>query len=185
MLDAKRHAELVVDIATNGQRETIKLYRGTVLDGRNRLKACQELGLTPKTATLPDDTDPWAYVWSLNGARRDLVDEQRYLIWADVAEHSAEWQAAQQAIRDEANAKIRQAAMAGEVGRASTKKNDDTLEVGHSVLLLNEKKEEPGQQPTRWGNYGGGTVCSPTRQQTDPAFHGSRQQDKQGRRRTW
>jgi len=105
MLDAKRHAELVADIATNGQRETIKLYQGTVLDGRNRLKACQELGLTPKTATLPDDTDPWSYVWSLNGTRRDLVDEQRYLIWKHCHEQSETYQAELAHIREEANRK--------------------------------------------------------------------------------
>lgn len=143
MLDAKRHAELLADIATNGQRETIKLYRGTVLDGRNRLKACQELGLTPKTATLPDDTDPWAYVWSLNGARRDLVDEQRYLIWADVAEHSAEWQAAQQAIREEANRKRSEAAK--EQHEVSNPRAGESLVVGQTVLPP-ETKEEPGKQ---------------------------------------
>lgn len=141
MLDAKRHAELVADIATNGQRETIKLYRGTVLDGRNRLKACQELGLTPKTATLPDDTDPWSYVWSLNGARRDLVDEQRYLIWADVAEHSAEWQAAQQAIRDEANRKRSEAAKERERAEDGTLVPGPVLQ--HSVAVL-DSDPHPG-----------------------------------------
>jgi N6-adenosine-specific RNA methylase IME4 len=112
MLDAKRHAELVADIATNGQRETIKLYQGTVLDGRNRLKACQELGLTPKTATLPDDTDPWSYVWSLNGERRDLVADHRAQIWVHVNAQSVEWQEKQAAIKADADAARSEAAKA-------------------------------------------------------------------------
>ena len=110
MLDTKRHTELVDDIRQNGQRETIKLYQGAVLDGRNRLKACQELGITPKTATLPDDTDPWSYVWSLNGTRRDLVADQRAQIWVHVNAQSVEWQAEQQAIKDTANRKRSEAA---------------------------------------------------------------------------
>jgi N6-adenosine-specific RNA methylase IME4 len=52
---------------------------------------------------VDDSIDPWAYVWSLNGERRDLAAERRYLIWKRVNEHSDEWQAAQKRIQDEAN----------------------------------------------------------------------------------
>ena len=90
---------------------------------------------------MADDTAPWAYVWSLNGARRDLVDEQRYIIWADINEHSAAWQAEQQAIKDAANQK-RSEAMQGNQNAATKPKT----EVGHSVLPLSETKEEPAKE---------------------------------------
>lgn len=104
-MDAAHFDDLVDDIRRHGQREPIKLFRGKVLDGRNRLAACRALGIKPHTETLPDDLDPWAYVWSLNGARRDLVAEQRYLIWKHVSEQSEAWKAERNRIRDEANRK--------------------------------------------------------------------------------
>ena len=105
MMDKERLDELIKDISINGQREPICLYQGKILDGRNRMLACQALGIAPKTRTLPEDIDPWSYVWSLNGERRDLTAAQRYLIWKACHEKSEAWQAEQQRIRDEANRK--------------------------------------------------------------------------------
>jgi N6-adenosine-specific RNA methylase IME4 len=101
MMDAKRFAELKADIAANGLREKIKLLGGKILDGRNRHKACLELGKEPQFENC--DGDPWAYVWSLNGERRDLVDEQRYLIWKHCYEQSEAFKAEQQRIAERAN----------------------------------------------------------------------------------
>jgi N6-adenosine-specific RNA methylase IME4 len=103
MMDDKRYQELVVDIGAHGQREPITLCDGMILDGRNRYKACQELGITPTTKDF--DGDPWAFVWSLNGQRRDLVAEQRYLIWKYCHEKSESWQAEKSRIQEEANRK--------------------------------------------------------------------------------
>lgn len=103
MMDDARYAELRDDIAANGQREPITVYEGQILDGRNRHRACVELGLEPNTRTF--EGDPWAYVWSLNGQRRDLVAEQRYLIWKHVHENSEAWQTEKRRIADEANRK--------------------------------------------------------------------------------
>lgn len=110
MMNDARYAELRDDILENGLRQPITLYDGQVLDGRNRMKACAELGVKP---TFRDyEGDPWAYVWSLNGLRRDLVEEQRYLIWKYTHEQSEEWQAKQAKRREEANEK-RSEAMTG------------------------------------------------------------------------
>jgi len=125
MMDKERLDELIKDISINGQREPICLYQGKILDGRNRMLACQALGIAPKTRTLPEDIDPWSYVWSLNGERRDLTAAQRYLIWKACHEKSEAWQAEQQRILDEANKKRSEAAEQGRVGRASAKNKDE------------------------------------------------------------
>jgi N6-adenosine-specific RNA methylase IME4 len=103
MMDAARFAELKADIAANGQRVTITLCEGKILDGRNRYKALQELKIEPRLEDF--EGDPWAYVWSLNGQRRDLVADQRYLIWKHCNEESDAWQGKQREIAEEANAK--------------------------------------------------------------------------------
>jgi N6-adenosine-specific RNA methylase IME4 len=78
MMDAKRYDELLSDVREHGQREPITICDGMILDGRNRYRACVDLGLEPVTRNF--NGDPWALSWSLNGARRDLEDVRRALI---------------------------------------------------------------------------------------------------------
>ena len=108
MMDSKRYQELVEDIRDHGQLEPITLFDGQILDGRNRYRACLELEIAPKTKTYSGN--PWAYAWSLNGQRRDLVAEQRYLLWKFFHEQSDAWQTEKQRIADEANRKRSEAA---------------------------------------------------------------------------
>src|SRR5213592_4411301 len=42
-------ADLKADIQKNGLREPLWTYQGKVIDGRNRLRACMELGIVPAT----------------------------------------------------------------------------------------------------------------------------------------
>jgi hypothetical protein len=67
-----------------------------------------ELGIEPITRVFNDD--PWSYVWSLNGQRRDLVGEQRYLIWKFCYEQSEAFQIKKKHIQEEANRKRSEAA---------------------------------------------------------------------------
>jgi len=108
MMDKDRYGELVENIREQGQLEPITLCDGMILDGRNRYKACLELGIEPKTRNY--NGDPWAYVWSMNGERRDLVAEQRYLIWKLCHEQSEAFQAEKRRIQEEANRKRSEAA---------------------------------------------------------------------------
>lgn len=71
------------DIKANGQRETIKYRRlsngsDQGLDGRNRLKACIELGIKPalERVDMPDNAVR-SYIDSLNLHRRHLTREFR------------------------------------------------------------------------------------------------------------
>jgi N6-adenosine-specific RNA methylase IME4 len=98
MMDAKRYNELVEDIKNKGQLEEITLCDGMVLDGRNRLKACVELGIQPKTRNYSGD--PWAYAWSLNGQRRDLADMQRAAIKIRCNQGSEEYAQREKARRE-------------------------------------------------------------------------------------
>lgn len=110
MMDAQRFSKIKADIAEKGQLEPITLCEGKILDGRNRHKACLELGIEPKVRHF--DADPWAHAWSLNGQRRDLVQEQRYLIWKYCHENSAAWQSEKARIAEEANRKRSESAKA-------------------------------------------------------------------------
>jgi len=105
LMDETRLSALADDLRDHGQREPIRLLDGLIIDGRNRYRACALIGAEPRTEALPPDTDPWAYVWSLNGERRDLSAAQRYLIWQACAAKSTSWLAEQQQIRDRGNAK--------------------------------------------------------------------------------
>lgn len=130
MMDAQRFSEIKADIAEKGQLEPITLCEGKILDGRNRHKACLELGIEPKVRHF--DADPWAHAWSLNGQRRDLVQEQRYLIWKYCHENSAAWQSEKARIAEEANRKRSESA------KAQPRSEDGTK--------LAAKEPEPAQE---------------------------------------
>ena len=89
MMDDERFGELLADIQANGQREPITLCDGMILDGRNRYRACVELDIEPLTRDFSGD--PWAFAWSLNGARRDLEATVRALIFKRCEDGSAKW----------------------------------------------------------------------------------------------
>ena len=70
MMDDKRYAELLEDIRAHGLRVPVVICDGMILDGRNRAKACAELGVEYHIEEYTGN--PWHLVWSLNGSRRDL-----------------------------------------------------------------------------------------------------------------
>lgn len=111
MLSDERLQELADDIKANGQKEPITLLDGMIVDGRNRYQACKLAGVTPSFREY-EGGDPFAWVWSLNGQRRDLSAEHRAAIWLECNAQSEEWMRRQAEIRDEANRK-RSEAQAG------------------------------------------------------------------------
>lgn len=114
MMDAMRFAEHKADIEANGQIEPITICDGMVLDGRNRYKACQELGIDCATRTF--EGNPWRQAWSLNGMRRDVAEMQRAAIKIISDKKSDEYeskQAKQRKSIDDAANKKRSAAMEG------------------------------------------------------------------------
>ena len=78
MLDESELGDLANDIATNGLIIPIVLdATGKILiDGRNRLRACEIAGVEPRFQRL-DGEDLDAYVVSANIKRRNLTAQQR------------------------------------------------------------------------------------------------------------
>ena len=73
---------LVEDIDEHGLREPIVMYQGLVLDGRNRLRACEIAGVEPRFVEWEGVGSPLAFVLSRNLHRRHLNEGQRAIIAA-------------------------------------------------------------------------------------------------------
>jgi ParB-like chromosome segregation protein Spo0J len=71
--------KLAVDIKLHGLRQRIVLYQGKILDGNNRYRACEFVGIKPEfAADFPgDDAAARNYVISANIHRRHLDRETR------------------------------------------------------------------------------------------------------------
>lgn len=76
---------LVADIKEHGQRDPIILYEGRILDGRNRHRACVQLGIEPTMLEWHGDGTPEAFAISVNWHRRHLDASQKGIIGARLA----------------------------------------------------------------------------------------------------
>ena len=83
MMDAAELDALADDIRKNGLRQPIVKWQGRVLDGRNRLAACQKAGVKPRFETFKGK-DPLGFVLSQNLERRHLTPCQRAMLGADL-----------------------------------------------------------------------------------------------------
>jgi N6-adenosine-specific RNA methylase IME4 len=78
------YVDLCDSIRANGLREPIMLHSdGRVLDGRHRMRACDELGIAPAVRTFAGtDAEALQYVLDLNLKRRHLDETQRAMVAA-------------------------------------------------------------------------------------------------------
>jgi ParB-like nuclease family protein len=77
--------ELADDIKQNGLAHSIiRDTEGVILDGRNRLKACEVAGVGPRFETYKGD-NPVGFIISSNLRRRHLNESQRALVAAKLA----------------------------------------------------------------------------------------------------
>jgi hypothetical protein len=81
MMRAQEFEALRRDMADVGQQEPILLFEGKILDGRNRYRACRDLGIEPKTEEFAGNReDALKYVVSANLQRRQLRASQRAVV---------------------------------------------------------------------------------------------------------
>src|SRR5919108_3899676 len=84
LIDEDSFVALKNDIAAHGLHEPIWLYEGQILDGRNRYRACRELGRDCPTRPCTGD-DPLGFMLSMNLQRRHLNESQRAMVAAKIA----------------------------------------------------------------------------------------------------
>ena len=85
------YQELLADVQTNGLVDPITLFEDKILDGRNRLRACQEAGIEPRYVKFKGN-DPAAFVIAKNIKRRHLSSSQRAMAVAKMSDIVAQLQ---------------------------------------------------------------------------------------------
>lgn len=84
MIEGDSFEELKKDIKEQGLQQTIITYEGKILDGRNRYKACKEIGIEPRFEEYKGN-NPLQFVISLNLKRRHLNESQRAVVASKLA----------------------------------------------------------------------------------------------------
>ena len=85
MMSAEEFESLKSDIQSNGLLEPIWQYQGKIIDGRNRYRACLDVGVKPRFREWDGNGSLIAFVISLNLHRRHLTESQRGMIAARMA----------------------------------------------------------------------------------------------------
>lgn len=80
LMEGQEFRDLKRDIEENGQQEPIWLYQGRIIDGRNRYRACRDLGRPVLTREWDGNGSLVAFVQSLNLKRRHLNESQRGIV---------------------------------------------------------------------------------------------------------
>src|SRR5262245_53163976 len=83
MAEAELH-ELAEDIRHRGQLHPVVMHQGQVLDGRNRLAACEIAGVEPRFTDWTGTGSPTEWVIGTNLTRRHLTASQRAVVALDL-----------------------------------------------------------------------------------------------------
>jgi site-specific DNA-methyltransferase (adenine-specific) len=89
MLPEQELADLASDIKTNGLQQPIVMQGGTLLDGRNRLAACERAGVKPTFTEYKGDS-PVAFIIGVNLHRRHLDQGQKIALGIEIEPHFAD-----------------------------------------------------------------------------------------------
>jgi hypothetical protein len=76
--------ELADDIKLRGLLNPVVVFRGQILDGRNRLAACEKAGVAPRFIEWSGSGSPVEWVISTNLHRRHLSASQRAVVALDI-----------------------------------------------------------------------------------------------------
>jgi hypothetical protein len=89
MLPLGELSDLAADIKTNGLQQPIVMQGDTLLDGRNRLAACERAGVNPTFTQYKGDS-PVAFIIGVNLHRRHLDQGQKIALGIEIEPHFAE-----------------------------------------------------------------------------------------------
>lgn len=149
MMGEAEFQQLKQDIKENGQQKWITFYDGKLLDGRNRMRACEELGIEPSTEEIEDSGDgtfdPFKWVLSMNLHRRHLTESQRAMVAAKLANFKRGDARKQRESSDvQICASVEQAADMLNVGKRSVTSAKKVLEHGSKEII---EAVEQGELP--------------------------------------
>jgi N6-adenosine-specific RNA methylase IME4 len=102
LMDDASLRSLADDIARRGLDQPLLVCDGKLVDGRNRLKACEIAGVQPWFEARGGN--PWELAWACNGARRDLSEAQKACALRACEEGAARWAGARGEVAEEARA---------------------------------------------------------------------------------
>jgi len=132
LLDGPEFDELKADIAANGLIEPIYLHPdGSILDGRNRHRACIETETRPRFETWRRNGSAVQFVVSKNLHRRHLTSSQRAAISLDALEM----------LEEEARDRMRQGAEATNTGSQKIDTPDKGRASEHAASLFNTNRQ--------------------------------------------
>jgi hypothetical protein len=149
LLGEEELAELAEDIRTHGQTEAIWLWhepeRGTVLlDGRNRLRACQMVGVQSRTR-IYSGADPISFSISQNMKRRHLTVGQKAAVAV-----AAEPLFAAEAAKRKAH---------GETAPGNRKEYKETLPADRQEALSHKRNRESTERAAKTTGTSGRSVA--------------------------
>jgi N6-adenosine-specific RNA methylase IME4 len=123
VLEGEELERLAENIRQHGLGEQIHLYEGKVLDGRNRLRACQMVGVEPRFRGFKGSRrDALNFIWSKNLVRRHLSPSQAAAAFELRRRKDAEFAAEVKKLQAEAKEKQRAAGSRGGEGGRGNKK---------------------------------------------------------------
>jgi hypothetical protein len=156
LMEGAEFDALVADIKKNGLHYPIFLYEGKILDGRNRYRACLELGWEPATRNCDNHVgDPAGFVISRNIRRRHLTAAQKRDLIAKLLKAAPE----------KSNRQIAETAKADDKTVAAIRRGlESTAEIPQLEKTVGgdgKARKRPAKKPTR----------APTARVSKPAPH--------------
>lgn len=142
MTEGESFENLKKDIQEQGLQQTIVLFEGKILDGRNRFKACKDLGIEPRFEEYKGDK-PLEFVISGNLHRRHLTPSQRAVLALEVMPMLEEEARKRQGTRSDLMGKI---PLGSKPENKSAVKASKIFQVDESYIRQAKKLKETGQE---------------------------------------
>lgn len=188
--EAQDYARLLDDIRSNGFDKTmpITLYEGAILDGWNRWRACQQLGIDPTSKEFEGTDDDAMQFAMRSNKRRNLTSSQ----WAAIAVEAEEiLEAIAKEAEGLANKKRSQATKAQRAGQdnlLSAPANEHATKTAHKAAELfntnrtyiNDAKKLRAASPERFEKIksGGSTLTQAKREMKEEARESRREENR-------